>query len=56
MGAELARRFGAPGGASISALGKVDLGEEIMKRKERAKKFGLPVPVIAAEVRAVSVQ
>lgn len=44
------QRFGAGGGgASIGALGKVDLAEEIMKRKERAKKFGLPVPVFAAE-------
>lgn len=30
----------------------MDLAEEIVKRKERAKKFGLPVPVFAAEVRA----
>lgn len=30
----------------------MDLAEEIKKRKERAKKFGLPAPVFAVEVRA----
>ena len=30
---------------------QVDLAEEIKKRKERAKKFGLPTPVFAVEVR-----
>jgi len=46
-----ASRFGvvAGSGASIGALGKVDLAEEIQKRKERAKKFGMPTPVFAAE-------
>ena len=48
------RRFGG-GGAAVGPLSKVDLAEEIRKRKERAKKFGLPVPVFAAEVRAYSV-
>ena len=32
----------------------MDLAEEIAKRKERAKKFGLPVPVFVAEARAGS--
>ena len=44
------RRFGGTG-AGVGPLAKVDLAEEIRKRKERAKKFGLPVPVFAAEVR-----
>lgn len=52
------QRFGAPGagGTSIGALGKVDVAEEILKRKERAKKFGLPVPVFAAEEEMKKVQ
>ena len=45
------RRFGG-GGAAVGPLSKVDLAEEMRKRKERAKKFGLPVPVFAAEVRS----
>ena len=44
-------RFGG-GGAAVGPLSKVDLAEEMRKRKERAKKFGLPVPVFAAEVRS----
>ena len=47
------RRFGG-GGAAVGPLSKVDLAEEMRKRKERAKKFGLPVPVFAAEVRSPS--
>jgi len=47
------RRFGG-GGAAVGPLSKVDLAEEMRKRKERAKKFGLPVPVFAAEVRQPS--
>jgi Tho1/MOS11 C-terminal domain len=31
----------------------MDVAEEIGKRKDRAKRFGLPVPVFAAEVRRV---
>jgi len=31
-------------------LCQMDVAEEIGKRKDRAKRFGLPVPVFAAEV------
>ena len=45
-------RFGGKSAdGSIGALGKLDVAEEIGKRKDRAKRFGLPVPVFAAEVR-----
>jgi SAP domain-containing ribonucleoprotein len=42
-------RFGQ--GGPIAGLGMVDPKEEIERRKKRAERFGLPIPVIAAEVR-----